>query len=264
MKKLIYLSLSILILCSCRNESVELENGITSSNVYLPMNAGNYWTYKVLGADIDRDSLYIQKDTTIAGNAYKKLKTKVLPFGFYSTGLNQNSIRKSGDKILVTGKANLDFIASFPINLSLTDFIAFKEVTNNNEEIDSKSGVIEQTVSGFPLKVEYTLKTIGLAPLSGFTTSEGKTYADVKPIKMIVTAKIIYNATIAGVPVAIPILNTQDVITSTQYFAKNKGMVFAKTVLNYQLQPLPAGINLGIPTSENETQEEFLDKFLVN
>ena len=264
MKNLVLISIFIVSLISCRNESVDLENGSTSTNVYLPMNLGNYWTYKITGITSERDSLFVLKDTTIAGNAYKKMKTKFLPFGFYSIGLNQNSIRKIDDKILINGKTNLDFIPNFPVNLELIDFAAFKELTNANEEIDSKSGVIEQTVSGFPIKIEYTLKSIGLAPLSGFTTSEGKTYADVKPVKLIVTAKITSSTTVVGIPVTVVILNSQDVITSTQYFAKNKGMVYAKTVVAYQLQPLPPGINLGIPNSGNETQEEFLDTFLIN
>ena len=266
MKKLFLLSIFfVFILGSCKNESVDLENGTTSANVYLPMAAGNFWTYKVKdAAGSERDSLYIQKDTTVAGNVCKKLRTKTFPFGFYSIGLNRNWIRKSEDKILVSGKTSLDFIPNVAFNLELIDFAVFKEVTNANEEIDVKLGVIEQTVSGFPVKVEYTLRSVGLAPLSAFTTSEGKTYADVKPIKLTINAKITATTTIAGFPLAVPILNAQDVVTATQYFAKNKGMVYAKTVVSYQLQPLPTGVNLGIPTSGNEIQEEFLDTFLIN
>ena len=253
-----------LFFCSCRNESVELENGTTSANIYLPLSAGNFWTYKVIGIAATRDSLFVQKDTTIRGTNYKKMSTKVIPNGFFCSGLNGNSVRKNNDKILISGKSNLGFISNLPLNVELLDFVVFKEVTNANEEIDSKSGTIEQTISGFPLKIEYTLKTIGLTPLTGFTTSEGKTFADVKPIKAIATVKISYTGTIAGVPISVPILNSQDVVTSIQYFAKNKGVVYAKTVVSYQLQPLPPGVNLGIPTSGNETQEEFLDTFLIN
>ena len=265
MKKLIFLSVILSIfLCSCRNESVELENGTTSLNIYLPTNAGNFWTYKVTGTIASRDSLFVERDNTIDGNVYKKMKTKAIPTGFFSTVLNGNSVRKSGDKILLSGNANIGFIPNLPISVMLSDFAMFKEVTNVNEEIDSKAGVIEQTISGFPIKIEYTLRSVGLAPLSGFTTSAGKTYANVKPIKYIVTAKISSVTTFAGIPIAVPILNSQDVVTSTQYFAKNKGMVYAKTVISYQLQPLPTSVNLNFPTSANQTQEEFLDTFLIN
>ena len=269
MKKLIFLSVILpIFLCSCRNESVELENGTTSSNIYLPTNAGNFWTYKVTGTIASRDSLFVERDNTIDGNVYKKMKTKAIPTGFFSTVLNGNSVRKSGDKILLSGNANIGFIPNLPISVMLSDFAMFKEVTNVNEEIDSKSGVIEQTISGFPIKIEYTLRSVGLAPLSGFTTSAGKTYANVKPIKYIITAKISSLTDNSGInfpiPFLIPILNSQDVVTSTQYFAKNKGMVYAKTVISYQLQPLPTSVNLNFPTSANQTQEEFLDTFLIN
>ena len=253
-------------LVSCNNESATLDDGLNSTNIYLPMAVGNFWTYKVVGTGtIDRDSLYIQKDTIVNGNASKKMRTKFNPFGFYSNSLNKNTLRQVNDKLLVSGKSNFDFIANLGINVALADFVAFKEVTQTNEQVGLLEGEISQIVQGFNLKIIYSLRSIGLAPLSSFTTSQGKTYADVKPMKFVLTLKVVSPQTIAGVPFNITVLDTQDVVVSTQYFGKNKGMVYAKTIINYQLQQLPAGAPvLPIPQSGNQTQEEFLDTFLVN
>lgn len=267
MKKLhFFLGFCSIVLISCVNESVELENGSTSTNIYMPLAVGNYWTYKVVGAvTIARDSLYVQKDTVVNGNISKKMKTKFNPFGFYSNSLNNNTIRQVADKLLVSGKSNFDFIANLGINVGLTDFVAFKEVTTNNEQVGLVDGEISQIVQGLNLKVTYNLRSIGLTPLNSFTTSMGKTYADVKPMKYILTLKVVSPTVIAGIPFDVTILNTQEVVVSTQYFAKNKGMVFSKTVVNYQLQTLPPGApTLPIPQSGTNTQEEFLDTFLAN
>ncbi len=262
--KLLLVSL-VAVLFSCTNNYVDLVPASASENVYLPMNAANYWTYKVVGAGIsNRDSLYIQKDTTINGFTYKKFKTKLNPFGFYTNSINNNSVRKNGDKLLIFGKANFNFVANLPINLVLNDFVGFKETTDNNELVGSFEGVLNQTVQSFPLEISYKLRSYGQPPLSSFTTSQGKTYADVKPMKIVLNLGVNYTTTVAGIPFTLPILSPQDVVVSTQYFAKNKGMVYAKTVVNYQLQSLPTQISLPIPASGTQTQEEFLDVFMGN
>lgn len=264
-KSKILILLLAISLMSCRNELADLEDGTTSKAIFIPSDLGNYWTYKVkrLTAS-DRDSLFVQKDTTINGNAYKKFKTKFLPNGFYSTALNNNSVRKSNDRLLLTGKFKLDVIANNPTFIDLSDFVIFKESTSANEEIGTKTGTIEQIFGGRNVKVEYKLQTIGLPPLSAFTTPEGKTYADVKPVRMIVNVKIDdAPQTLLGQLIVIPILLPQNVIISTQYYAKNKGMVYAKTDLSYQLQNLPQIVNTGVAMTRSETKEEFLDKFFV-
>ena len=266
MKNFVMLLVITTISISCNNESAELENGTNSTNIYMPLTVGNYWTYKVVGTGtINRDSLFVQKDTVVDFKPCKKMKTKFNPFGFYSNSLNKNTVRQVDDKLLVSGKSNFDFIANLGINVALNDFVAFKEVTQNNEQVGLVEGDVSQVVQGFNLKLIYSLRSIGLTSLNSFTTSQNKTYADVKPMKYILTLKVVSPQTIAGVPFNITVLDTQDVAISIQYFVKNKGMVFAKTVLNYQLQQLPAGAPvLPIPQSGNQTQEEFLDTFLIN
>jgi hypothetical protein len=253
------------ILFACTNNYVDLVPPSASENVFLPMNGPNYWTYKVASnLPLERDSLYIYKDTTIGGFVYKKFKTKEEPVGFFSNSIYNNSIRKSGDQLLIFGKSALDFGANLPIDLVLNDFVGFKEVTTNNELVGSFEGVLNQTIASFPLEISYKLKSYGQPPLSSFTTSQGKTYADVKPMKIVVNVGVNYTTVVAGVPVSLSVMSPQDVIVSTQYFAKNKGMVYAKTVVSYQLQSLPTQISLPIPASGTETQEEFLDVFMGN
>lgn len=261
----IFILLLAFSLMSCRNELVDLEDGLRSNANYFPLDLGNYWTYNVKRLTVsNKDSLFVQKDTTINGNAYKKFKTKLLPNGFYSTALNNNSVRQSNDRLLLAGKFKLEVIANNPTFIDLSDFVIFKELTSANEVIGTKTGTIEQVFGGRNVKVEYTLQTIGLPPLSAFMTPDGKTYANVKPIRMIVNVKIEdAPQTLIGQLIVIPILLPQDVIISTQYYAKNKGMVYAKTDLSYQLQNLPQIVSTGVAMTRNETQEEFLDKSVV-
>jgi hypothetical protein len=65
-----------------------------------------------------------------------------------------------------------------------------------------------------------------------------------------------------GFPVTFPILAPQDVLVSTMYFAKDIGMVYANTVISYSLEDFSAAnIELPIPSSGTEVQQEFLDVY---
>lgn len=71
--------------------------------------------------------------------------------------------------------------------------------------------------------------------------------------------------TVLGVPVTFPILNTQDVIVSNQYYARNIGMVYAATTFSYNLEDLTGlGLTLPIPETMNEVRTESLHDYLAN
>ncbi len=261
MKKIILQTIFLaFIIQSCSKDDTQIE--ATSGNSYFPLTSGNFWNYNIDSQtnNASRDSLFIQKDTVINGFTYKKFKTKNTPIGFYSNTINGNSLRQSGNKLLLTGNAGLNFSAALPIDLALNDFIVFSENGVENEELSAKTGVLNQNAGTLPLTMTYTLKSVAMSSLPSYTTPGGKTYQNVKPIKIIFNLKI--TTLFAGFP--IPILSQQDVVTSTLYFAKNIGVVYAKTRIKYQLQSLPAGTQLPIPSSADQTQEEFLDTYKSN
>lgn len=263
MKKVTFLALFLMLfLMSCSNNETQL---VTSSgNSYFPTKIGNFWNYNIDSQTnrSKRDSLFIKKDTVINGLSYQKFKTKNTPIGFYCTITNGNSVRKSGDKLLLTGNAGLNFTAALPIDLALSDFVVFSENAAENEELSVKTGVLDQTFTGLPLTMNYTLKSVAMNSMATYTTPGGKTYQNVKPIKMIFNLKI--TTLLSGFPV--PILNSQDVVTSTLYFAKNIGVVYANTRIKYQLQSFvfPPNTAFPIPSSGDNTQQEFLDTYRIN
>jgi hypothetical protein len=64
-----------------------------------------------------------------------------------------------------------------------------------------------------------------------------------------------------GFVLPVTVLNSQDVVVSTQYFAKGIGVVYSATTIAYNLaQAIPGS---DIPTSGTQTQEEFLDTYNI-
>lgn len=262
MKKL-YFGAALLFIGLTSCSSSDDSNNITPSS-FLPLTATSAWVYDVhLNTEnIGRDSLYVNGSTTINGSTYQKLNTKSTPTGFYTSTLNNNSVRKDGDKLLLSGSSGFGLAEILPVSINLSDFIIFKENGSNNAELAAVSGTLEQDVQGLPLKIDYKLKSIFKESLSSFTVPGKETYNNVKVIKIVVNLKIgtVYLLPVINTPVPIAILNAQDVIVSTHYYAEGVGMIYSKTNVEYQLQDFSqAGLDLPIPQQGSAIIEEFLD-----
>jgi hypothetical protein len=250
------------VLASCSNDS-----NTNSDTNFMPLSIGNYWKYNVVSNGQNmRDSLHISNDTTINTKIYKKLKTRNNPAGFFSNSLNKNGLRIEDSSLFLSGSLALDFGVGVPINLSVSEYVIFNETATNNQQLGSVSGTINQTVETYPLVIDYTLKSIAIESLPTYT-SNGRVYSDVKRVKTILNAKITTTTTVVilGVPTpfVVTILSPQDVVVSNQYYSKNIGMIYTNTLINYQLNSLPAGFALPIPSSGSQSQDEFLDVYNV-
>ncbi len=263
--KFICASLFIIILftsCSHSNDDLGIDN--SPATTFLPLNNGNYWVYNVDNAGtINRDSLYVAHDTIINTIIYKKMKTLITPSGFFSSTLKDNGVKIDGSKLEMTGNFSVNFGLTSPISLALTDFVFFKENASVNDVLSTSSGTINQTVQTYPLTIDYTLKTVCDGSLATFVSPNGNSYTDVKKTKVIMNMKITTTQTISGITIPITIMAAQDVVTSTQYYAKNIGMFYTNTLINYQLNSIP-GVTLPIPSSGSQTQSEFLSAYHLN
>lgn len=247
---------------SCSNDDT---NPTGNSENYLPLSTGNFWTYDVEGQTQGRDSLYVANDTVIGGSTFKKMKTQFLPFGFYTNSLANNGLKVSGSKINLSGGLNFDLGTQLPLNLSVSNFTILDESAQGNTPLSTTSGSFNQTFETFPLTFEYTLKSVADGNLPTFTSPNGMTYNDVKKTKIILTLKITTTTALPGstFPITLTILEEQDVITASQYYSKNIGMVYNTTTIAYEFNPDLADF-LPIPPSGNQTQQEFLDTYDVD
>ena len=266
--KFLFLSIFLILLCSCSSDNNSPEEFDIKTD-FLPLKNNNYWTYDVdsdittTTDPITRDSIYVANDTLINSNTYKKLKTLTIPTGFFSSTLRNNGIKIDGSKLLMTGDFSFNLGLTSPINLSVTDFIFFKENATNGQILSTVSGTINQTVQTYPLTIEYTLKTIADGSQSLFVLPNGVDYTDIKKTKVILNLKISTIQSISGVSFPITLMNAQDVIVSNQYYSRNVGMVYTKTFFNYQLNSIP-NVTLPIPSTFNQTQEEIINSFTIN
>lgn len=261
--------LGLVLFASCSQSSSDGASDNTAGNnvatTFMPLTNGNWWAYKVQGQvpPITRDSLYVKGDTLIGGTTFKKMKTRFAPTGFYSTTLRNNGIKVSGSSLIMSGSISISAGLPAPITFAATNFTFFKENASQNDLLSTQSGTFNQTIQGYPLTFDYVLKSYFDGSLPTFTTTTNRTYADLKKTKVVLNLKITYTQNVGGFPLTAVVLQPQDVVVSTQYYAKGKGMVYANTDINYTLSSVP-GVTLPIPSSGSQNQKEFLDTFLVN
>lgn len=250
------------ILFSCSSDE-DSGDSPTQTN-HFPLTLNNTWEYDVVGQLPGTDNLYVGNDIVIGGQTYKQMMTTDEPFGFYSSLLRNNGLRNDGSKTLFTGNLNVNLGFDLPIDLSVTDFTILKTNATANEVLGSLTDTFTQDLEATPITVSYTLKATALESLPTFTTPapQNETYTDVKKVKMSLMMTI--TSPVPGTTFNLPILNNQEVVAATQYYAKNIGMVYNKTVVSYNLAIDPSQLGLPIPQSATQTTEEFLSSYTVN
>lgn len=259
MKK-IYILLALgFIGVSCSNDDDNSNNNDISTSDYFPMEQGKYWVYDTPGSiENGRDSLYVSNDTVISGNTYTKFKTGDLPYGFYTGTLNNNGVRKSGSKLLVSGSSALSISEDFPLGIEINDFVMFDASASDNSILDNVEGILQQNVEGFDIDFEYGLTSKNVENLETYTVNSQQ-YTNVKVVETTLALKISSTVTLDGFPpFPITIMSTQDVLVSKQFYAENIGVVHVITDIQYELEELPDGIELPIPQTGTEHQEEIL------
>ena len=275
--KLIIASLFIAILTSCShssNDEVDLSDGIPT--IYMPLKINNYWKYNVASTfngtvNPSKDSLFISNDTLINSITYKKMKSYSQDpsgpsTGFYSSIVHNNSVRIDGSRLKLTGVVNLPTLISEPITLNLSDFTIFKENSSAGTELSSVSGDFTRTIQTYLLNFNYTFKSVSDENLTSYTTN-GHTYTDVKKTKLVLNLTVTYPTVISGIATNLVVLPTQDVIVSTQYYAKNIGVIYNNTTIEYALNPAAVStlsFPPNVPTNGNFTQQESVTSYHLN
>ena len=264
MKKVIWLLALIVSVSACSSDDAS-PNGGDSSVDYYPLKSANTWKYSVVNDQATtQDVLSVTGQTTIAGKNYFTMEAENVPTGFYTSSVNGQSLRNENNTVYMTGALDFNLGEMFPVDLQLNDFILVKSSAANAELLSTMSGSMSQTFENIPLTASYTLSTINQNSLPSYT-SQGVVYNDVKVVKLALNMKVVATVSIGGFPLNFTILDSQDVVSSIQYYAKNVGMVHAETTIGYNLQDLSSfPVQLPIPQSQTAISNEFLLDYQLN
>lgn len=239
------------------------------NNAYFPQDQGNYWVYDVMSeeAPASRDSLYIYEAIEENGYTYHKYATKnTMPLGFYSKIMTSGKSRNSGPKVLITGSMNAGDIFGGnlgELEVNFDNFLFFDASATPGKQLDSKSDSFSFPYNDIDFKIDYILSTTAGQSFPTHTIGNVM-YENVKTTTVSLTAKITATVSLFGIEIPYIIMNQQDIILSTQYYAKNVGVIFVDTTIKYHLNELPTSdIEIPVPQEFETNSTETLDVFYI-
>jgi len=261
---ILFLGLSLMA-CTDDDGGTTNDNDISTAD-FLPLTNGNYWVYDVNGTlPNGTDSLYVAGDVQLNGNTYKQFMLDEAPYGFFSNAMDDNGVRKSGDRILLTGSAEVPFAADFPISINVSDFTILKENASSGNVLDTETGSIPYQYQEYTFDFNYTLTSTSQGNLATYTAPNGQVYNNVKVVELKLNLSVSTDVAAGGTSFEVTIMPAQDVLVSTRYFAEDIGVVHTATDVQYELNDFASvGVTLPIPQSVNEHQDEVLVNYQVN
>ena len=251
------------------NEEDEGENDIAfelESVNYFPLTVESYWTYNNQDSEQEntRDSLFISGTEIIENSTYYQFNALEPVAGFMTNLLSQSSLYANDHELLLNGEFGTPPVEGFPeISIPLVDLIMYDLDENNNSLLSEFSGEIIQVIENIPIKIGYTITTVqGEIFEDGFGDY---TNSNVLSSKIKINLSIVAEYEIFGTVLDLPILQSQDVIRTTNYFADGIGMIYSDTQVEYELEDLSIletlGITLPFPSEDSSNSSQNLDTY---
>ncbi len=232
---------------------------------YFPLSANTYWTYdNESDQGTTRDSMYVAGTEELNGFTYTALGAQEPATSFMVSLLSQSLLRTTDSDLIINGELGAPPIDGFPeITIPLEDVVLYSSTANNGEVLSEITGEILQVVNDIPLIIGYTISTVQEETLEngidGFTG-----------IRVLVS-KIVVNLSVGaeieiipGTVLTIPVLQAQDVVVETSYYAEEIGLVLSESLIEYQLEDLSGlGIDLPFPSEDSRTATQIIDTYEI-
>jgi hypothetical protein len=263
MKKITLLFVLIIIV-SCSTNDNKQEDPVVEVYNYFPLTLSSYWNYNNENEEgIAKDSLYTSSNEVLNGLNYTKFIASEPISGFMTSMMSQNLMRTTESKLFLNGEFGTPLIEGFPeISIPLTDLIIYDKEAENGTLLSEEIGEISEIIDDIPIIINYTISTI-----QGDILDEG---TGVFSSNKVLTSSIILNLSIStnieilGTVIVIPILQAQDVIKTTNYFASGVGLIFSESLIEYELEDLSSlGIDLPIPSEDSSSATQNIDTYQI-
>lgn len=261
---------TLLLSCSGDDDSSNGNGGgtpITYSN-FMPLTVSDTWTYDVSTNDgtnttPSTDVITVDGTVTLSGKEYKDMSMSQGSTGIMSSMLDQNNFRTENGIYYMKGDFILPLsqLGGTDLIINIDDAQLINENSNNGDTLTSQPGTTSQTIQGYDLDINYTLKTIQRETLASYTVN-GETYNNVIVADIIVTANV--TTVISPIPTPITLLPSQDIYTIKNYYADNVGLIDSDANFTYDLADINIpGVTIPIPDTATVTTTQEINSYTV-
>ncbi len=272
-KYLFYFLLSIAAI-SCSDDDDNNDSQESISN-HFPLTVGNSWTYNNETSYQDgnvsnsQETITVESTTEEQGVTYYNLDSdaSINEQGFFTGILTAGSLIVADNQLIYNGELSVDLanfgFASENISIPLENIIVFDADADSGQILTDTDDTMIQTVD-FPqfgtisLSIDYNLSTIQREFVNSFTAGD-ENFQDVLSSDIIVNIEI----AIEQFPITLTILESQDAIQITNYFANDIGLIKSETSINYNFEEIGLPNLPEIPDYSIEYTQE-IDSYIIN
>ncbi len=279
MKNAIYLFVGFVFILSCNDEAYDsnTENSNNTTSDFSPSGSNDYWIYDVVSSSADvpemnftaTDSIYT---SSIDENSFTlNANNNGVANGSMNILLTNGTISKTPTTLVFDGTIDVPqnlLDLGFTQDLSIENMTLLNLEASNNEEMFVQESNFSETIDimGTDVPVEISSR-ISTKKINFYTneTINDTNYNDVFEAEFTLNIGIIGTFSVEGFTQTIPILETQDVMKVTYFYANNMGLVLAETIQGISLSSQLIGllnfldIPLDFPNVSIESIEELSD-----
>lgn len=240
------------LLTGCTNETDD-SLAVDSSENYFPLAEENYWEYQNVSEPQNQPAMESEDSLYVAENNANGYTMEAQPpiEGFMTSLLHNGTLKKENNQLLFSGNYQFLLEGFDAVQIPLQNVVMYDVNANAGTELFTASNVIEQTFSGIPMQMEYTVSTTHEGLLDSYNV-EGTTYENVLSSQFVLNLEISTSIELFGNTINIPILAAQDVLVGQNYYAEGIGMVYSHVTFNYELEDL-SQYDIEIPLEQSAT-----------
>ncbi|WP_452222020.1 hypothetical protein [Lacinutrix salivirga] len=253
----------------------------SATGIYFPSALNDLWIYNVESTDENNtDNNFSETDVITVSSETDNSFELQANNGTSPANGSMNAILVNG--VLTSTDTTLLYNGALELPEELVDFID-QDITLNtillydlnagvNSDLSSLSDTFSETLdlngTSVPLIINYTFKTTKLGNLNALTV-DGTVYDDVIKSKLTLEMDISITVSVLGISQTISLLDTQNVLATDYYFARDIGLIKADAVQGFQLSPAflafmeGVGATIPFPTSASVTNIQELDSYVV-
>jgi len=262
------LSLFLMMSCSSDDDNNNGGNDNQSKN-YLPAQVGNSWNYENKtttngNEQTANEEVSVEENNTEDNTEFFSLSSTLdNPLAPSVTSvLSNGELYKIDQTLFFNGDIDLGFEAELgDFELDLSQVVVFDANANPNQLIFSDSNSFSQDFNGIELSINYEVTSMSR---NHYDTMEvnGVVYEDVISADLIINLEV----TAGQGFLTISLLDEQDIISATHYFANQVGLIKSEVEINVEfedLSSLPLPVEIPNLPDINTTVEQGLIDFNV-
>lgn len=268
--------LFLIVSCSDDDTNTDGPNGTgtpaTNTN-YFPTNLDSYWNYDVeINSTATTNPEFSTDQLTVASidNSSFTLSANngLPPNGTMSGILISGTLANTNSTLSLNGVLGLpaELADIIDFDITLNNAILYDTTAPNNSVLFTMSDQVTQDIQGIPLTLAYEVQSTGLNVYDTITLN-GETYTNVVASEITLNLGAVATYDFNGFPISIDVLDPQDLLIVTSYYAENIGLVHAESQFDYEINATALaalaniGVNLTIPPTGSGTNVQVLNSY---